>query len=91
MRLLAYADVHCRLSYRVNAYHNSNEQQTAENFTLYSFIDVARNGHIPLPAVGQTSQEYINSLDNFCGNTNSTQSYGATVTSVQPQATRAFP
>lgn len=74
----------------MNAYYNSNEQQTAENFTLYSFVDVARNGHIPLPQEGQTSQEYIDSLDNYCGNTSSAQAYGSTVTSVRPAATQAF-
>lgn len=75
-------------SYRVNAYPDLFNQH--ENFTLYSFVDIARNGHIPLPSPGQTSEEYIYSLDDFCNLGNTTDTYADVVPSVRPSVTAAF-
>lgn len=76
-------------SYRVNAHPETFNQH--ENFTLYSFVDIARNGHIPLPSAGQSSEEYIYSLDDFCNLGNTTDTYADTVPSIRPSVTVAFP
>jgi glucan 1,3-beta-glucosidase len=80
-------------SYKVNAHPDTFEQ--LENFTLYSFVDIARNGHIPLPNATttgqQSSEEYIFSLDDYCNLGNTTDTYQDVVPSIQPTVTLAFP
>lgn len=76
-------------SYKVNAHPESFNQH--ENFTLYSFVDIARNSHIPLPSPGQSSEEYIFSLDDYCNLGNTTDTYEDVVPSIRPSVTAAFP
>lgn len=102
-------------SYKTIAYTEQFNQ--TENFTLYSFIDLAndgrseyrltshisyteglglneyarlRNAAVPLPTNGETSQEYLFSLNDTCHFGDTSDSYGTIVSSVQPTITSAF-
>ncbi|KAL7007213.1 hypothetical protein EMMF5_003052 [Cystobasidiomycetes sp. EMM_F5] len=75
-------------SYRTNAYTQQFNQ--TENFTLYSFIDLANNGIIPLPKASQTSQQYLFNLSSSCSFSSASDSYASTVPSIKPSVTAAF-
>lgn len=75
-------------SYRVVAYPNVAAFAQHENFTLYSFVDIANQ--VPLPSAGQNSSQYLASLPDYCSVGTTTRTYPTAVASVQPSVTRAF-
>lgn len=74
-------------SYRTKAYPNLFKQ--TENYTLYSFVDIANQ--VPLPSAGQTSQQYLFSLTDTCNFGTSSDTYSSVVPSIKPSVTAAFP
>lgn len=75
-------------SYRVNAYTEKFNQ--TENFTLYSFVDLARLGQIPLPTNNQTSAEYLASFPGTCNFDAPRDTYASSIASAPVTVTNAF-